>query len=68
MDFASLASALIAARIGQAQLAMAARLLRQPESADTSAVFKLFVAANQNADQLAAAVQPGVGEIVDRVA
>lgn len=68
MDFASLASALIAARIGQAQLAMAARLLRQPESADSSAVLKLIAAANQSANQLTAAVQPGVGQIVDRMA
>ena len=68
MDLGSLSSALIAARVGQAQLAMAARLLRQPESADSSAVLKLIAAANQTANQLAAAVQPGVGEIVNRVA
>lgn len=63
-----LANALIAACIGQAQLAMAARLLRQPESVDSSAVLKLIAAANQNADQLVAALQPGVSEIVNRVA
>ena len=68
MDFAALPSALIAARIGQAQLAVAARLLRQPDSANPTAVTKLIAAANVSADQLGAAVQSGIGQVVDRLA
>jgi hypothetical protein len=64
MDPASMASALIAARMGQAQIAVAARMLRH-ESADLASVVKLLAAANQSGDALAAAVQQGVGEIVD---
>jgi hypothetical protein len=65
MDPASMASALIAARIGQAQIAAAARIMRQAESADLASVLKLLAAANQSGDALAAAVQQGVGELVD---
>jgi hypothetical protein len=65
MDPASIVSALIAARIGQAQLAVAARMMRQAESADIASVVKLIAAANQSGESLAAAVQQGVGEIVD---
>jgi hypothetical protein len=64
MDPASMVSALIAARIGQAQIAMAGRILRH-ESADLAAVAKLLAAANQSGEALAAAVQEGVGELVD---
>ncbi|HEY7459058.1 MAG TPA: hypothetical protein VH765_09915 [Xanthobacteraceae bacterium] len=60
-----MASALIAARIGQAQIAAAARIMRQAESADLASVLKLLAAANQSGDALAAAVQQGVGELVD---
>jgi hypothetical protein len=65
MDPASIVSALIAARIGQAQLAVAARMMRQAESADIASVVKLIAAANQSGEALAAAVQQGVGEVVD---
>jgi hypothetical protein len=65
MDSGSMISALIAARIGQAQLAVAARMLRQAESADAATVQQLLAAANRSADALAAAAQQGVGEIVD---
>jgi hypothetical protein len=64
MDTGSIISALIAARIGQAQLAVAGRMLRH-ESADLAAVTKLIAAANQSGDALAVAVQQGVGELVD---
>jgi hypothetical protein len=64
MDTGGIVSALIAARIGQAQLAVAGRMLRH-ESADVAAVVKLIAAANQSGEALAAAVQQGVGEIVD---
>ena len=65
MDPASIVSALIAARIGQAQLAVAARIMRQAESADIASVVKLIAAANQSGEALTAAVQQGVGEVVD---
>jgi hypothetical protein len=64
MDPGSVASALIAARIGQAQLAMAARLARDG-SADGAQITKLIAAAHQSGEALAAAVQTGVGELVD---
>ena len=66
MDPAALASALIAARMGQAQLALAARLAGRPDSMDPAAVVKLIAAANRNVDALAVAVQPGIGGIIDR--
>jgi hypothetical protein len=65
MDPASLVSAMIAARIGQAQIAAAARMMRQAESAQLQSVVQLLAAANQSGDALAAAVQTGVGELVD---
>jgi hypothetical protein len=65
MDPASLVSAMIAARIGQAQIAAAARMLRQAESAQLQSVVQLLAAASQSGDALAAAVQTGVGEFVD---
>ena len=65
MDPASMASALIAARIGQTQIAAAARMMRQAESADLASVLKLLAAADQSGEALAAAVQQGVGELVD---
>ncbi len=68
MGPAALASALIAARMGQAQLALAARLARRSDSMDPAAVVKLIAAANRNADALAAAMQPDVGGIIDRSA
>jgi hypothetical protein len=64
MDPASLVSALIAARIGQAQIAAAGRLARH-ESANAAQVVALNAAANQSGEALAAAVQKGVGELVD---
>ena len=68
MNPAAFAAGLIAARMGQAQLAVAARLARQPDSMDPAAVVKLIAAANRNADALAAAVRPGVGEVIDLIA
>jgi len=65
MDPATIASALIAARIGQAQFAVAARMMKQAQSADLAVVQQLVAAANQNGEQLAAAVQKGIGELVD---
>lgn len=64
MDPASLVSALIAARIGQAQIAAAGRMLRH-ESAQAAQVVQLLAAANKSGEALAAAVQHGVGELVD---
>ena len=65
MDPASLVSAMIAARIGQAQIAAAARMMRQAESAQLQSVVQLLAAANQSGEALAAAVQTDVGELVD---
>lgn len=65
MDPTSLVSAMIAARIGQAQIAAAARMMRQVESAQLQSVVQLLAAANQSGEALAAAVQTGVGELVD---
>jgi hypothetical protein len=65
MNPASIASALIAARVGQAQMAVAARMMRDQASMDAAAVQALLAAANQNAEQMAAAIQQGVGEMLD---
>ena len=65
MDPAAIASALVAARVGQAQMAMAAKLMKNRHAADTAAVMQLLAAAAQSNEQLAAAVQKGVGELVD---
>ena len=65
MDPTSLVSAMIAARIGQAQIAAAARMMRQAESAQLQSVVQLLAAANQSGEALAAAVQTGVGELAD---
>lgn len=65
MDPAAIASALIAARIGQAQMAAAARMMRDAQSVDTAVVQQLLAAANQSGAKLAAAVQQGMGEFVD---
>jgi hypothetical protein len=65
MDPAAIASALIAARVGQAQIAVAARLMRQQQSMDAALIQQLLAAANQNAEALTAAVQTGVGENID---
>lgn len=65
MDPATIASALIAARMGQAQMAAAARMLRQAQSMDAAIVQQLLAAANQSGEKLAAAVQAGIGEMVD---
>jgi alkyl hydroperoxide reductase subunit AhpF len=65
MDPAAIASALIAARMGQAQMAAAARMMKNAQSADTAAIQQLLAAANQSGEKLAAAVQQGMGEFVD---
>ncbi len=59
----SLVSALIAARIGEIQLAMAAKMLRMNADAAASAI-KLVDAAQQNADRLAN-VAAGIGTQLD---
>jgi hypothetical protein len=65
MDPAAIASALIAARVGQAQMAAAARMMRNAQSADAAVIQQLLAAANQSGEKLAAAVQQGMGELVD---
>ena len=65
MDPAAIASALVAARVGQAQIAVAARLMRQQQSIDAAVIQQLLAAANQNAEALTAAVQTGVGGNID---
>ena len=59
----SLVSALIAARIGEIQLAVAAKMLRMNAGAAASAI-KLVDAAQQNADRLAN-VAAGIGTQLD---
>ena len=63
MDVGSLVSAVVAARVGQMQLAAAAKIAKtQADSSD--AVAKLVNAADQNANQLAATAE-GLGQAVD---
>jgi hypothetical protein len=63
MDVGSLVSALIAARVGQMQLAAAARIAKT-EANSGDAVAKLVDAADQNAQQLSAAAE-GLGRAID---
>ena len=63
MDDVSLASAFISATIGQAQLAVAAKLLRMNADQEQSVV-KLVDAAQQNLDRLAN-VAAGIGGNLD---
>lgn len=49
-------------------MALAARLMQQQQIADTQMITKLLEAANQNMQQLTAAVQEGVGQTVDIMA
>jgi hypothetical protein len=63
VDDAGLAAGLIAARVGQVQLAVAAKMLRMNAESAQSAV-KLIDAAQQNVDRLAN-VAAGVGTNVD---
>jgi hypothetical protein len=63
MDVGALASGLIAARMGEVQLAAAAKLLKM--NADNSqSVAKLLDAAQNNADRLAS-VAAGIGTKLD---
>jgi hypothetical protein len=63
MDTAALASALIGARMGQIQMAIAAKMLRM--NADNAAsIVKVIEAAQQNIDRLAN-VAAGIGANVD---
>jgi hypothetical protein len=68
MDPAAVASALISARMGQAQMAAAARMMKHAQSADTAAVLKLLAAAEQSGAALAAAAKQGMGQYVDIMA
>jgi len=63
MDDVSLASAFIAARIGQLQLAAAAKLMRMNAEAARSAG-EIIDAAQQNMDRLAN-VAAGIGTVVN---
>ena len=63
MDVAALATALIAARVREAQLAVAARLMRMNAQNEASVV-ALIDAAQKSATQLAA-VAAGVGGNLD---
>jgi hypothetical protein len=63
MDIGSLVSALVAARIGQMQLAAAARIAKM-QAGNSDAVAKLVDAADQNTQQLSAAGK-GLGQAVD---
>ena len=65
MDPVAIASALIAARMGQAQMAAAAKMLKSAQAVDAAVVQQLVAAANANGAKLAAAVQQGMGESVD---
>ncbi len=63
MDVGSLVSALVAARVGQMQLAAAAKIAKmQTNSGD--AVAKLVDAADQNAQEFSAAAE-GLGQAID---
>jgi hypothetical protein len=63
MDIGALASAMIAARVGELQLAVAARMLRMNAQAAASAA-KVIYAAEQNVDRLAN-VAAGIGANLD---
>jgi len=63
MDDAGLASALIGARMGQVQLAVAAKMLRMNADAAQSVV-QLIAAAQENLDRLAN-VAAGIGGNLD---
>ena len=63
MDIGTLASAMIAARVGEVQVAVAARMLRMNADAAASAS-KLVDAAEQNVDRLAN-VAAGIGTQLD---
>jgi predicted signal transduction protein with EAL and GGDEF domain len=63
MDIGALASAMIAARIGEVQLAVAAKLIRMDAQAAASAAH-LIDAAEANADRLAN-VAAGIGANLD---
>ena len=63
MDIGSLASAMIAARIGEVQLAVAAKLIRMDAQAAASAA-QLIDAAESNVDRLAN-VASGIGANLD---
>jgi hypothetical protein len=65
MNPAALASALVASRAAQAQMAMAAKLMKQANAVDTAVIQQLLAAANQNGEQLATAAQQGMGEYID---
>ena len=63
MDPASIASAMVAARMGEVQLAVAAKFARMNADSQAS-VAKLLDAASQNAKQLAN-VAAGIGQNLD---
>jgi hypothetical protein len=68
MDSGTLATALISARVAQAQMAAAAKMMKNAQAADTSAVLQLLAAAEQSGQRFAAAAQEGLGQYVDFMA
>jgi hypothetical protein len=64
MDVGSLASAMIASRAGQTQLAVAARMLKMNADSEKSAVLTLLNAAQANSGKLASAAS-GLGQNLD---
>lgn len=63
MDTAALATAFVGAKMGQAQLAAAAKMMRMNANAEAS-ILKVIEAAQQNIDKLAN-VAAGLGRNVD---
>jgi hypothetical protein len=63
MDIGAVVSAMVAARVAQMQLAVAAKIAKT-EADSGNAVAKLVDAADQNAQQLSAAVE-GLGHAID---
>jgi len=63
MDIGAVVSAMVAARVAQMQLAVAAKIAKT-EADSGNAVAKLVDAADQNAQQLSAAAE-GLGHAID---
>ncbi len=68
MDPAAIASGMISARMGQAQMALAARLMQSQQITDMTIVTNLLAAAEASMKQMTATVQAGVGQSVDIMA
>lgn len=68
MNPASLATALISARVAQVQMAAAAKMMKNAQAADTAAVMQLLMAAEQSGQKLASAASEGLGQYADFMA